>query len=116
MGYDVEIDVRIIESNIFLGHDTPDHKVDLGFLKERERHLWCHAKNIEAFLFLLDKEIHCFWQERDDYSLTSRGFLFTHSRITKPTKKSIIFSDIEPISVVGAAGVCSDYIARYKNE
>jgi hypothetical protein len=31
-GFDAEVDVRVIDGEIFLGHDRPDYKVDKDFM------------------------------------------------------------------------------------
>ena len=44
LGYYVEIDVWLINSDIYLGHDSPQYKIDKLFLLNDR--LICHAKNI----------------------------------------------------------------------
>ena len=41
-GFDVEIDVWVVEDQIMLGHDFPQFKVDLEWLKMRVENLWLH--------------------------------------------------------------------------
>ena len=48
MGYNVEIDVWVIDNKFYLGHDNPLYEVDFLFLINNK--LWCHAKNLEALL------------------------------------------------------------------
>ena len=116
LGYDVEIDVWHIDKQLWLGHDAPEHKIDLEYLASRKNKLWCHAKNLEAIKILLDNNIHCFWQEGDKFAITSKGYIFTHSKITKCSTRSILVSLNADLKVpIYAAGVCSDYICRYKN-
>ena len=68
LGYDVEIDVWLVDNEFFLGHDEPQYKVHGTFLMTKG--LWCHAKNIEAFyLMSLDNRIHCFFHDQDDVAL-----------------------------------------------
>jgi len=33
MGYDVEIDIWLIDNDLFLGHDNPQYKIDIDWLK-----------------------------------------------------------------------------------
>ena len=75
-GYDVEIDVWWVKDNFYLGHDSPDYKIDKNFLSNR--HLWCHAKNFAALGKLEDIGSHYFWHEEDDYTITSNGFIWTY--------------------------------------
>jgi hypothetical protein len=116
LGYDVEIDVWKLAGEFWLGHDEPQYKIDLNFLLARRNKLWCHAKNLEALKAMLDNTIHCFWQKDDDYALTSKGYIFTHSKIAKVTDLSIVVSLDAKLDLPKAAGICSDCISRYKDE
>ena len=73
MGIDVEIDVWFDGEQLFLGHDEPEHKIDLDFLRNEK--FWCHAKNLLALEYMLENKIHCFWHQSDDYTLTSNGVI-----------------------------------------
>ena len=75
-GFDVEIDVWYKKGQFYLGHDEPQYKVKREFLQNRK--LWCHAKNIEALNKMLKEDIHCFWHQEDDVTLTSKGFMWTY--------------------------------------
>ena len=46
MGFDVEVDVWLIDDQFFLGHDCPQYKIDIPFLLQEG--VWCHSKNISA--------------------------------------------------------------------
>ena len=116
LGYDVEIDVWELEGEFWLGHDEAEHKIDLRFLLARKDKLWCHAKNFDALKRMIDNGIHCFWQQDDDYAMTSKGYIFTHSKITKATDLSILVSLDGDLDLPRCAGICSDRISRYKNE
>jgi len=115
-GYDVEIDVWTYQNEYWLGHNKPQYKIDLDFLLKRSTRLWCHAKNLKALESMLDNKIHCFWQHEDDYAITSKGYIFTHSNVTKETSRSVIVSLSGTHPVENPAGICSDYISKYKNE
>ena len=47
-GYDVEIDVRSIDGELWLGHDEPQYKVEHKWLWIRRKNLWIHCKNLQA--------------------------------------------------------------------
>lgn len=111
-GYDVELDVWWEAGSFYLGHNKPKYPVDSAFLYNEG--LWCHAKNLDALERMLRLNVHCFWQDKDDYALTSKGYIFTHSGITTETDKSIIVSLDGDLSLDRSAGVCSDYIFKYK--
>ena len=48
LNFNVEVDVWVIDGDIYLGHDGPqkDQKIEIDFLRQKE--IWCHAKNIDA--------------------------------------------------------------------
>lgn len=55
----------------------PINKVSLEYLKHPC--FWCHAKNLDALAIMLQHpDIHCFSHQNDDFTLTSRGFIWTY--------------------------------------
>tara|TARA_Y100000310_G_scaffold89153_1_gene86291 strand:- start:1662 stop:2153 length:492 start_codon:yes stop_codon:yes gene_type:complete len=75
--FDVEIDVWYVDKQFWLGHGRPQYEIDENFLENPR--LWCHAKNIEALYKMnLNSLIHCFWHQKDDVTLTSRGYVWTY--------------------------------------
>lgn len=113
--YHVEIDVWKNDSRWYLGHDKPQYKIDIKFLKRKG--LWCHAKNREALAEMLKhKDIHCFWHQNDDYTLTSRKYIWVYPGqkvvpgciVVKPEN-----NNFKPPKNVG--GICSDYIEHYRH-
>ena len=54
-GYDVEIDVRIVDGEFWLGHDEPQYKVTWNWLFKRQDNLWIHCKDAELL-----KSVKCF--------------------------------------------------------
>lgn len=112
-GFDVEIDVWKKDGEWFLGHDSPDYEIDLNFISQNKTSLWCHAKNLEAFESMLQKDIHCFWHQEDDYTLTSKGYIWTYPN--KPVcKNSVIvcksLKETQYYANLDIAGICSDFI------
>ena len=110
-GYNVEIDVWYTDT-WWTGHDRPQYRVDPDFLLKKE--VWCHAKNIKALKELLELGAHCFFHQNDNVTLTSQQYIWTYP--TQPlTEKSIcVLPELQTIDVDGCAGICSDYIIRYK--
>ena len=51
LGYNVEIDLWVVNKKLFLGHDYGKFAIDEKFLKENEKKLWIHAKNDDALFF-----------------------------------------------------------------
>ena len=117
-GYDVEIDIWVIHNNIYLGHDNADTLIDLEFLIKRKNKLWCHAKNLDALVFLLENKLHTFSHDNDDYILTSNNIIwaFPGKKINKNTicvmPERTSYSDKE---LESAKGICSDYIDHFKS-
>ena len=110
MGYDVEVDVSYIDGKFYLGHDTPDYEVDSSFLQMTG--VWCHAKTIEALHAMLDYEgINCFWHQEDDFTLTSKNYIWTYPG-KFGTRRSVIV-DLHKNWILknysGVFGICTDY-------
>jgi hypothetical protein len=80
LGFDVELDVWIKDEQLFLGHDGPETRIDVIFLRERESKLWCHAKNLEALEYLLEHGFHTFSHDVDEYTITSKGYIWAHPK------------------------------------
>jgi hypothetical protein len=115
-GYDVEIDVWVVDGDIWLGHDKPENKINKLFLNERKHKLWCHAKNLDALVFLLGENFNTFSHDDDPYTLTSYGYIWSHAH-SKFTKETIAVMPewrkhmLE--DVMHCAGVCSDFVKKY---
>ncbi len=113
LGYHVEVDVWY-NDGFFLGHDNPKYKINIEYLANDK--LWCHAKNGAALYHMrLRKDIHSFWHETDDYTLTSRGFIWTYP------KNKLYYNSICVLPEHGYRGnlnncyaICSDLIEEYK--
>ena len=110
-GFEVEIDVWFINNELFLGHDEPNHKVQLNFIQQEK--LWCHAKNLDAFVYMISEGIHCFWHENEKCVLTSNGVLWCYPGVF--LKNGItVMSDKEEIKERDKIlGICTDYPLRY---
>lgn len=113
MGYDVEIDIWVIDGILFLGHDKPVNKVKLEWIIENSSKLWVHCKNTQAIEYFQtsDLSINYFWHEGDTLTLTSKNYIWAFPG-KQPIKNSIaVMPEIHNDSVEGCFGVCSDYIA-----
>jgi len=107
--YDCEIDVWVNSDGIFLGHDKPEHKVTRDFFYNQR--LWCHAKNLDAFNFLLDERVNCFFHDKDDFTLVSNRLIWTYPN--KPVCSKSIIVDLDKNwkeKNYNCYGVCVDYI------
>lgn len=80
-GYHVEIDIRSIGGELWLGHDEPQYKIDHNWLNKRRHYLWIHCKNLEAA-----KECwsyHAFCHSGDPFTYTSTGKIWLHNDNTE---------------------------------
>lgn len=113
LGYDVEVDVWLVDGYPFLGHDDPKWPVDDAFLK-KER-LWCHAKNREALEFLVATGTNCFWHEDDKYTLTSKGVIWAYpGQPAGPLGVQVMPERTRDGPDENAWGICSDYVILEK--
>lgn len=115
LGYDVEIDVWSVNNKLYLGHDQPEYNINLSFLKKDK--LWCHAKNLEALEIMLNNKIHCFWHQMDDYTLTSKGIIWSYPGKFINTKSIAVLPESVNIAdeeLKKCFGICSDNIENYK--
>lgn len=115
LGYDVEVDIWYSNNTFWLGHDNPKYQIGLYFLLENSDKLWCHAKNIEAIIEMKkEKDINCFWHQKDDITLTSKGYVWAYPG-KQPIKNSIaVLPEIYQDNLDVCRGVCSDYVENYK--
>jgi glycerophosphoryl diester phosphodiesterase len=108
LGYDVEVDVSYSDGHFWLGHDEPQYETNIDFLKNQS--LWCHAKDLEALKIMLEQGIHCFWHQDDDYTLTSKGFIWTYPNKPVCSKSVIVLIDKQDKLPKNCYGICSDYL------
>tara|TARA_R100000388_G_C7219806_1_gene148269 strand:+ start:477 stop:923 length:447 start_codon:yes stop_codon:yes gene_type:complete len=112
-GLDVEIDVWLIDGVYYLGHDGPKYEIRENFLKQGA--LWCHAKNISALEQMLASDIHCFWHQEDDYTLTSRGYIWVYPGKETSGKNSVLVLP-EKFPNIGWEKydfICTDHVNDY---
>ena len=115
LGYDVEIDIWMIEGVILLGHDEPQYGVTQHWLNERYSKLWIHCKNIEAMeWFDSIGNFNYFWHENDTMTLTSHDWIWVYPG-KQPIKNSIaVMPETHKEDTSQCIGICSDYIENYK--
>ena len=114
LGYDCEVDIWIIEKELYLGHDEPTYKTSMDFLLKHEKYLWVHCKNFEALEFLNKiKELNYFWHQEDNFTITSRGYIWTYPG-NSIGNNSVIVNNDNKLTEYKCYAVCSDYIELYK--
>ena len=123
--YRVEVDAWTFgdgtTENVFLGHDEPEYRVNLNWMMKYSDQLVVHCKNAQA-LILMSGTFNTFWHQTDDYTLTSKGWIWTYPN--KPAPKpsaagmsiTVALGKGYPWKTEGFRGICSDYIASYRND
>lgn len=120
-GYDVEIDVRynLFENKFYLGHDEEQYVVTPYWLAQRMDNLWIHCKNIDALYHFSSNTggYNYFWHQEDDFTLTSKGYIWTYPGKTYTLKSVIVMpewklniSNFKDLLVYGSYGICTDYV------
>ena len=112
-GYDVEVDVWVLEGQYWLGHDAPMYQIEKDFLQNKQ--LWCHAKNLQALESLASlKDVHYFWHQNDDYTLTSRGFIWCYPGVYVDNAVAVVLG--LPCELPkNLTGVCTDHAAAWRS-
>ena len=115
LGFDVELDIYVIDKNVYLGHDQPDTLISPNWLEDKKERLWIHCKNLAAIEYLYGSNFNYFWHENDLVTLTSRGYIWAYPG-NQPIKNSIaVLPEIHHEDVSDALGVCTDYPEKYMN-
>ena len=115
-GFDVEIDIWIKDAILYLGHDGPEQKVMLEWLKERKDKLWIHCKSLETLGFFneLNSSFNYFFHDDDEATLTSKGFIWVFPG-KQPVNNSIaVMPEIHNDDFSQCMGICSDFIQNYR--
>lgn len=125
-GFDVEVDVWVIEDSspmIYLGHDKPEYLVDENFFIHIGKHAWFHCKNLNALNFFNEKmpEMNYFWHENDDYTITSKGYIWANpgKQIGKNFVLVLPENTFEKNKMVASAravspyAICTDYAESF---
>jgi len=118
-GYDCEIDLWVINAELWLGHDAPTYPIHEDFLKPYG--LWIHAKNLGAFRWLTETDLNYFWHEEDKFTLTSHRFIWTYPG-NDLTQRSIMVmpeyvdKTLSNTKGVQCFGICSDYVEKIKED
>lgn len=115
-GYEVEVDIRYINGEFWLGHDTPDYKINKEWILNRIDDIWYHCKNLESALELkkLNSNIKYFCHSQDSYIITSTNHFWVHDLNLNLDENCIIpLLDEESVlkfndKIVYA--VCTDYV------
>lgn len=117
-GYDVEIDIWVEGTELFLGHDKPQFNISLDWLLRFKDRLWLHCKNLKALSYFNShtdcSELNYFWHEDDKLALTSQNYIWANIG-QQPLQGSIaVMPEILNDDLSECIGVCSDVVIKYK--
>jgi hypothetical protein len=116
-GYNVEVDVWLIDNKWMLGFDFPKYEVPLSFFERPE--IWTHAMNLVGYVSLYNNsKVHTFWHNKDDFVFTSKGIkwcrthILTHDGVMVMPELNDYHTDIlknghDPL------GVCSNNFGKF---
>jgi hypothetical protein len=113
-GFDVEIDVWLIDDNFYLGHNGPEHKTLISFLQSISKNSWIHCKNFDALHYFASNNFNFryFWHQEDYFTLASNNIIWTYPG--KEYGSESVLVDLESDSldryIKPLYGVCSDYV------
>lgn len=115
LGFDVEVDVWLMDEKYYLGHDEPQYETSLLWLEDRSDKLWIHCKNFEALKsFSLNNNLNYFWHQEDKFTLTSKGFIWTYPNNELGQSSVCVLPEKGFIGTLDKChAVCTDYPMRY---
>jgi hypothetical protein len=118
LGFDVEVDLWVTEElDLFLGHDHPQYRINLAWLEQRKKSLWIHCKDLGSLEYFTNSQsgFNFFFHQKDDYTLTSKGFVWVYPGKSPPSNSVVVLPEIEtdwlkqlPI-MSNIYGVCTDF-------
>jgi hypothetical protein len=119
-GYDVEIDIWCVNGKLWLGHDEPQHLIDIHWLENRSPSLWIHCKDMNSLSYFNEysntksNQFNYFSHDVDMGVLTSHNYIWSTHLYDRGVLVLPEVFDKEPNE--GTIGICSDVIEKYKNE
>jgi hypothetical protein len=120
LGFDVEVDIWLVNNKWVLGHDKPEYEIDFEFLNSP--HFWVHCKNSDSLNYMVEASssgnsilFDFFYHKDDDHILTHNGFIWTYPG--KPLfQRSVCVMpewhhDVKTplLKSIDCFGVCTDY-------
>lgn len=120
-GFDVEVDLREKDGKFYLGHEKPQYEIDFKFFEECGKNLWVHCKDSKSLGYAIDQGTNCFFHKADDYTLTSKGYVWAFPGFAKANSKTIavlpeLFRTVEEIRELDFYGFCSDVIMHIRSD
>ena len=118
-GYDVEIDVRAVNGELWLGHDEPQYKVTWNWIFHRKDNLWIHCKDVESAKICQTFQSFC--HIGDPFVFTTKNKIWLHDLSQKVDNNVIIpllgEEDVKTLAnkYPSAYAICTDYPFLLKN-
>ena len=122
LGFDVEVDLWMIDKKFYLGHDYPKYIINLDWLIERKNSLWIHCKNLESLDCLSEHsyDLNFFFHDKDPYTLTSKSIIWAYPKMPTSKNTVIVSLDASDETIVDyyklnkIKGICTDYPIRLR--
>lgn len=112
--FDVELDLWIYNSELYLGHDKPDYKINEQFLELNKDRLWIHAKNLECISYLNNTQYNWFWHENDKMTLTSKKNIWCYPGFYIQDGITVVLNKPQQSDIPSyCLGICTDYPLNY---
>jgi len=119
----VEIDLWAFENGehteLYLGHDEPQYGISTKWLLDFSNFLWIHCKNMQALVYLHNHpdthRFNYFWHETDDYTITSKGYIWAYpgNSLNLPSRAIAVMPEQHNIDLRYFCGVCTDNAEHY---
>lgn len=117
-GFNVEVDLRLIGSEFYFGHDGPQYKVDGDWIDARKDKLLLHVKEFEVLkqISMYTDGWHYICHTSDPFTITSLGFAWLHDLSLEPDAGTYIpLITLESLKTYSRAwllecyGICTDF-------
>jgi hypothetical protein len=81
--------------------------------------LWIHCKDRESLETALNSNLHCFWHDTDDYTITNRGYVWAYPGKMPAGPLTIMVMPeycemLDKVKDIKPFGVCSDFVKQLK--
>lgn len=116
-GYNVKVDVWLVDYKWYLGFDIPKEEINLSFLERPE--IWTHARDLQGYVSLYNNpKVHVLWHNKDGFVFTSKGIKWANTGTI--THDGIMFMPDDTLSIgivrgaIQPLGVCCNNFDIYK--
>ena len=122
-GFDVEVDLWMIDKKYYLGHDNPENKVELEWLDERKKNIWIHTKNFSCFESLLEMNDNFifFYYTIEPVVMVSNKVIWSHEPNEMEIHKNCVIPLLNKSQIInnnfhGWYGICTDFPRALKDK